>query len=269
MDSIEGIFNGTTNYILTKTIAENKTYDEVLKEAQLLGFAESNPKLDVQAFDPKYKLCILIAHAFGVFVKPNEILNYGIHQLGENDIRYAKEKGYKIRLIAQARKVGKKIFARVLPQFVNAESPFYSVNNEYNAVQVEAAFADKQLFKGKGAGSHPTAAAVLSDISALTHHYRYEYKKVQQNGYLNLNNDEPIKVYLRFMNESILDELFFEVIEERYESKVYNYIVGTTYLSQLLKMDLNERGDIFIAEIVSDNSLLIDELVEEEFLQNI
>ena len=264
LDCVEGIFNGTTNYILTKTISENKTYDEVLKEAQALGFAESNPRLDVQAFDPKYKLCILIAHAFGVFVKPTEILNYGIHQLGENDIRYAKEKGYKIRLIAHARKEGKEIFARVLPQFVDAESPFYTVNNEYNAVQVEAAFADKQLFKGKGAGSHPTAAAVLSDISALTYNYRYEYKKVQQNGHFQLNCDEPVRVYLRYLNENILDELFFDEIEERYESRGYNYIVGTTFLSQLMKIDLNERKDIFIAELVNESKSLIPVLIEEE-----
>jgi homoserine dehydrogenase len=251
LDSIEGIFNGTTNYILTKTIEENKTYEEVLKDAQQLGFAESNPKLDVQGFDPKFKLCILIAHAFGIFVKPEEILNYGIHHLNENDIRYAKEKGYKIRLIAHATKKGKKIFGKVLPQFVDAESPFYSVNNEYNAVQVEAAFADKQLFKGKGAGSHPTAAAVLSDISALTYHYRYEYKKVQQNGHFKLEDDEPIRIYLRYADEIFLDELLFSEIEERYKSNGYNYVVGTTFISQLLKANLNDRNDIFIAELIT------------------
>ncbi len=264
LDSVEGIFNGTTNYILTKTIQENKTYEEVLKDAQQLGFAESNPKLDVQGFDPKFKLCILIAHAFGVFVKPDEILNYGIHQLGENDIRYAKEKGYKIRLIAHATKKGKQIFAKVLPQFVDAESPFYSVNNEYNAVQVKAAFADKQLFKGKGAGSFPTAAAVLSDISALTYNYRYEYKKVQQNGHFRLEDDEPVRVYLRYNHENILDELFFSEIEERYKSNGYNYIVGTTFLSQLIKANLNERDDIFIAEVgerISNPTVEIEEKI--------
>jgi homoserine dehydrogenase len=251
LNAIEGIFNGTTNYILTKTITEGKSYDEVLKEAQQLGFAESNPRLDVQAFDPKFKLCILIAHAFGVFVKPDDVLNYGIHHLGENDIRYAKEKGYKIRLIAKASKVGESIYARVLPQFVDAENTFYSVNNEYNAVQVEAAFADKQTFKGKGAGSHPTAAAVLSDISALTYNYHYEYKKVQQNGHLQLSNEEQIRIYLRFSYENVLDELPFSVIEERYQSKGYNYVVGTTLLSHLHKLDLNNRTDIFVAELIN------------------
>src|SRR6478735_4262788 len=102
LSSIEGILNGTTNYILTKTGNEGKGYEEVLKEAQQLGFAESNPKLDVQAFDPKFKLTILLAHAFGLVVKPEEILNYGIHHLTERDVQYANEKGYKLKLVAQA-----------------------------------------------------------------------------------------------------------------------------------------------------------------------
>ena len=264
LDSIEGIFNGTTNYILTKTIQDNKTYEEVLKDAQKLGFAESNPKLDVEGFDPKFKLCILIAHAFGIFVKPEEILNYGIHQLNENDIRYAKEKGYKIRLIAHASKKGKKIFGKVLPQFVDAESPFYSVNNEYNAVQIEAAFADKQLFKGKGAGSYPTAAAVLSDISALTYNYRYEYKKVRQNGHFKLEDDEQIRIYLRYTDKNILDEILFSEIEERYKSNGYSYVVGTTFISQLLKANLNEQNDIFIAELLSNEPTLSYSFIESE-----
>jgi homoserine dehydrogenase len=248
LSSIEGILNGTTNFILTKTANENKGYTEVLKEAQELGFAESDPTLDVQGYDPKYKLTILLAHAFGLVVKPEEIFNYGIHHLNERDVQYAKEKGYKIKLVAQASKENDRIKAFVLPKFVKDDNAFYNVNNEFNAVQVAAAFSDKQLLKGKGAGSYPTAAAVLSDISALGYNYRYGYKKlVQQNG-ISLSQSGLINIYLRYSNDRIFDKLQFETVEEQFVSKEYKYIIGSVPLQQLLDANLNDEEGIFIAE---------------------
>lgn len=182
LDSLDGICNGTTNYILTKTSEENKSYDEALKEAQVKGFAESNPRLDVQGFDPKYKLTILLCHTFGVFVKPENVFNLGIQNLSEADSTFAREKGLKIKLIAHTSKINGKVIGYVIPTLVSSENMFYAVRNEFNAVQLGAAFSDKQFFYGKGAGGHPTASAVLSDISALIYRYRYEYKKVEQNG---------------------------------------------------------------------------------------
>jgi homoserine dehydrogenase len=248
LSSIEGILNGTTNFILTKTANENKGYREVLKEAQALGFAESDPTLDVQGFDPKYKLTILLAHAFGLLVKPDEILNYGIHHLNERDVQYAKEKGYRIKLVAQATKEGDTVRALVLPKFVKADDAFYNVNNEFNAVQVSAAFSDKQLLKGKGAGSYPTAAAVLSDISALRYDYRYGYRKIAASNELVLNNTDLINIYLRYSDDDIFEQLIFETVEEQFVSKEYKYIIGTVPLYQLLNADLNNQKGIFIAE---------------------
>lgn len=248
LSSVEGILNGTTNFILTKTCNDSKGYAEVLQEAQELGFAESDPTLDVQGYDPKYKLTILLAHAFGLVVKPEEILNYGIHHLSEYDVQYAREKGYRIKLVAQATREHNQVKALILPKFVRDNDAFYHVGNEFNAVQVTAAFSDKQLLKGKGAGSYPTAAAVLSDISALGYDYRYGYKKiVQQNG-LTLNNKGLINIYLRYSNDLIFDELFFETVEEQFISKEYKYIIGTVPLQQLLDADLNNQEGIFIAE---------------------
>lgn len=248
LSSIEGILNGTTNFILTKTANDNKGYEEVLKEAQELGFAESDPTLDVQGFDPKYKLTILLAHAFGLVVKPEEILNYGIHHLSERDVQYAREKGYKIKLVAQAHKEGDKVRALVLPKFVKDDNAFYNVNNEFNAVQVAAAFSDKQLLKGKGAGSYPTAAAVLSDISALGYNYRYGYKKLVQQNELSLNQSDLVSVYLRYSNDGIFDKLRFETVEEQFVSREYKYIIGSVPLQQLLDAGLNQQEGIFIAE---------------------
>lgn len=249
LSSIEGILNGTTNFILTKTGNEGKGYEEVLKEAQELGFAESNPKLDVQAFDPKFKLTILLAHAFGLIVKPEEILNYGIHHLTERDVQYANEKGYKLKLVAQATKENNKVKALIIPKFVPADNAFFNVNNEFNAVQISAAFSDKQLMKGKGAGGYPTAAAVLSDISALGYDYRYSYKKIAQTNELELDNDALINIYLRYTDSDIFDLLHFETVEEEFISKEYKYIIGKVSLKDLLAANLNDSNGIFIAEV--------------------
>ncbi|HEY3429700.1 MAG TPA: homoserine dehydrogenase, partial [Cyclobacteriaceae bacterium] len=169
LTGIEGIFNGSTNYILTKVFEEKKSYIEALKQAQDLGFAESNPALDVQGYDPKFKLVIAIAHAFGVFVKPEDVLNIGIDKISDLDLQFARENGYSIKLIARAVKSEGKIFGLVAPQFVLNENPLTAIRHEYNAVQVQGAFSDKQLFIGKGAGSYATGSAVLSDISALSY----------------------------------------------------------------------------------------------------
>jgi homoserine dehydrogenase len=152
-----------------------------LKQAQEAGFAESDPRLDVEGFDPKYKLDIILTHAFGATVNPIDIFNYGITRLSPFDIQYAREKGYRIKLVAQCRKAGDKIVATVFPKFITPNDKLYTINNEYNGIVIESIFAETQFFSGKGAGAYPTASAVLSDISALTYNYKYEYKKLLQN----------------------------------------------------------------------------------------
>lgn len=248
LQSVGGILNGTTNYILTKTIQEGRTYNEVLKEAQELGFAESNPKLDVEAYDPKYKLTILLAHAYGLVVSPNDVLNSGIQFLSQRDTQFATENGYGLKLIAQAYKTANGIAAFVLPQFITTENSFYNVNNEFNAVQVSGAFSDKQLLKGKGAGSYPTAAAVLSDISALSYNYKYGYRKIFQNKPI-LDTQEKLSIYLRYADNAIFDVLNFETVEAEFVSKEYKYVVGQVSIADLLRANLNERNDLFVGVV--------------------
>ena len=153
--SIEGIFNGSTNFILTKVFEEKKSYADALKKAQELGFAESDPSLDVKGYDPKFKLTIAIAHTFGVFVKPENIFNVGIDKISAVDLKYAKENNLTIKLVARAYKLNGKIIGFVAPQFIPADHMLANVRNEYNAVLVEGAFAEKQVFIGKGAGGYP------------------------------------------------------------------------------------------------------------------
>ncbi|HRO86310.1 MAG TPA: homoserine dehydrogenase, partial [Niabella sp.] len=168
LHSIRAIVNGSTNFILTKMFDENLGFKEALLLAQQLGFAESNPKLDVEGFDAVNKWTLLLNHAYGIVTSPDKILFNGIQNVTKSDAGVAKSRGQQIKLVAQAKKlVLGGVGAFVLPQFVTAESPLAFVKNEYNGVVIESGFADQQFFYGKGAGSFPTASAVLSDISAL------------------------------------------------------------------------------------------------------
>lgn len=238
LDSIEGIVNGSTNYILTKTFAENLSYNEALKQAQDLGFAESNPILDTGGFDAKYKLLILLAHSFGYIAKPEELFNLGIDNIGEMELKYAKEKGLKIKLVAQAFKgAGNTVSAFVTPKFVTPEDKLYNVDDVFNGVITKSYFADTHFFVGKGAGAYPTASAVLSDISALSYDYKYEYKKISREENLVLSNDAALKVLIRHKKEDAesLKQAFNEV-EEAYLNNHSGYITGNITLNNLIQL---------------------------------
>jgi homoserine dehydrogenase len=230
---IEGIFNGSTNYILTKIFEEKKSYAEALKQAQELGFAESDPTLDVAGHDPANKLAIVLTHTFGLLVHPKNILTVGIDRLTDLDLQIAREQGYTIRLVARALKYANEVFALVTPQFIHTDHPLAPVKNEYNAVVVQGAFAEKQLFIGKGAGSYPTASAVLSDISALSYHYRYEYKKRHQPDQPAYGTEAFINAYVRFQQDQPVPLQAFEMVFGGYASRGNQYVHGRVSLRQL------------------------------------
>ena len=127
--SIRGIFNGSSNYILSKMHNDGKNYNEVLAEAQKLGFAETDPSLDVDGLDAKYKLLILTLHAYCLFIRPEEVFNYGISHISKYDIRYAHEKGYKIKLVPWVGKLDENtIGLYVLPRFISPGKYLYNVD---------------------------------------------------------------------------------------------------------------------------------------------
>ncbi|WP_353134915.1 homoserine dehydrogenase [Pseudopedobacter sp.] len=248
--AISGIFNGSSNYILSKVFNENQPYDKALKQAQDLGFAETDPTLDVGGYDAKYKVAIATAHAYGIFINPDDILNIGIQNLSNEDLKYAKEKGKKLKLVPIARKLDDaNVGIYVLPKLVSKDDFLFNVENEYNGVSVQAAFADQQFFFGKGAGGHPTGAAVFSDVSALRYEYKYEYKKAKQGSKLALNNKQVIEIYLRFNTSDLLDKIDFLDISENYSSKDYHYIIGTLTIDELiLKKEIILNDGAFVAE---------------------
>lgn len=246
LSKVEGICNGTSNYILTQT-NYGKDYETALKEAQELGFAESDPTLDVDGFDAKFKLLILMKHAFGITEQPQNIFNYGIRHIKTEDVRYASEKGYRIKLFSRAERHKNKVIGFVAPHFIQDNNAAFNVNNEFNSVTVEALFSDKQLFVGKGAGSHPTASAVLSDVSALTFDYRYEYKKEEAGKEVEFSADFLAKVYLGSSDSEQLDLFTFDQVDEVYHSSSYNYKTGWINFQELKGIDFNQLKHIFLA----------------------
>lgn len=248
--AVSGIFNGSSNYILSKIFNENMAYADALEQAQKLGFAETDPSLDVKGYDAKYKLTIIASHAYGLNEDPDNILNIGIDLLSKNDVRYAKEKNCKIKLVPTAKEVDGKVILYVLPKLVHSSSILYTVENEYNGVVVQAAFADQQFFYGKGAGGHPTGSAVLSDIAALRYGYRYEYKKHLESKELYYSTDHEIDIYLRYQDDELIEKLHFSSIKERYYADGYKYVVGQLNLQRLVEhWEALDQEGVFIAEI--------------------
>ncbi len=233
LQSICGIVNGSTNYILTK-IGEGLNYKEALLQAQQLGFAESNPKLDVEGIDAVNKLTILLAHAYGVVSKPEDLIHIGITRLQEADANFAKEKNYEIKLTAQSIKLSNgKVAAFVLPQFVKNDSQLFNVKNEYNGVIIESKLADKQFLYGKGAGRFPTSSAVISDISALSYDYRYEYKKISRHEQYTLTNNYFLRVYVSFNDWAEVNRWDFEQVLEFHSTEDRQYITGLIQVDKL------------------------------------
>ncbi|MEG1719179.1 MAG: homoserine dehydrogenase [Clostridia bacterium] len=168
---IAGILNGTTNYILTKMIEDGKAFSEVLKETQELGYAEKNPDADVLGIDACRKIAILSSLSCGKHIYPDFVHTEGITNITLDDVRIAKEAGYVIKLIGQAKfHDDNSAFIMVSPCLVPLNNPMSSVNDVFNAICIKGNFVDDVMFYGKGAGKLPTASAVVADIIDCAKH---------------------------------------------------------------------------------------------------
>ncbi len=247
---VSGVFNGTSNFILTKTIQDGLSYGEALVLAQQLGFAEADPTNDVEGLDALYKTVIIALHAFGVVLNPSDIFCFGISSVQKGDIQFAEKNGYKIKLVPQLIKVeDNKLVAFVIPKMVSDKSHLFNVNNEFNGVVVEGKFSGEQFFLGRGAGSLPTGAAVLSDVSALSHGYKYEYKKRHQAKLLDPTTNYIIKVYLSHSDVKMIESVDFLSLSEEGMYEDLHYKVGEVQLSSLIEKGLNTKEGFFIAQI--------------------
>ncbi|WP_416828002.1 homoserine dehydrogenase [Ectobacillus polymachus] len=162
-----GIVNGTTNFILTKMSNEGKAYEDVLKEAQALGFAEADPSSDVEGLDAARKMTILASLGFSTKVELSDVKVKGITSITEEDLAYSTELGYTMKLIGIAKRDGEKLEISVEPTLLPNSHPLASVQNEFNAVYVFGEAVGETMFYGPGAGSLPTATSIVSDLVAV------------------------------------------------------------------------------------------------------
>ena len=197
---ITGIINGTTNYILTKMTENGADYAVALAEAQKLGYAEADPTADVEGYDAMYKLSILSSIAFNTCVPLDHIYREGISRITAGDITYAREMGYRIKLLAIGKLNGKKVEAHVHPCLVPEEHPLASVRNSYNAVYLVGDRVDDLMFYGRGAGASPTGSAIVSDVVYCAGQKNHRYAFFKNDGKLDkgikFENDFKSKYYI-------------------------------------------------------------------------
>ncbi len=207
IESIHGILNGTCNYILTRMENEGLPFDVVLKDAQRLGYAEANPSLDIDGFDTAHKACILAALAYGFQPKVDELDVRGIRHLAGEDVRYAADFGYRIKLLARVAKVGDEVEIGVGPTLVPMDHMLASVNDAFNAAWVKGDMSDYTMYYGRGAGRQPTASTVVGDIGDIARNLAHgetrwvrgvpDYAEGQVQ--LRAPGEMVSKYYLRFM----------------------------------------------------------------------
>lgn len=211
--SIKGIINGTTNYILTKMSAEGSSYEDALKAAQKLGYAESDPTADVEGFDAAYKLSILASLAFKSGVAVENVKREGITSVDKTDIAYGKGMGYTLKLLGIGKKTADGIDVRVHPTFIKNEDPLASVSDAFNAVLITGDSVGEIMLYGRGAGALPTGSAVVSDVIFAAKHADYyyaPYKAESANKDGKIVSDFVTKYYIRLSvadNPGVLSRL--------------------------------------------------------------
>lgn len=191
---ITGILNGTTNFILTKMKDDGRTFEDVLKEAQELGYAEKNPAADVEGYDACRKIAILASLAFGEHVSFEDIPTEGITGITKEDMIYAEKMDCVIKLLGTCQKQDDNVFARVAPMLISKNHPLAMVNNVFNAIFVKGNMVGDVMFYGKGAGKLPTASAVVADIVDAAKHKGTNIMTIWNREKIELKAKEDVKV---------------------------------------------------------------------------
>ena len=229
--SIDGILNGTTNYILTQMKTENAEFSDALKSAQAKGYAEANPAADIEGIDAARKITILAALSYGTLLDPNKIHTEGITKITTADMEIAKQLGYAIKLIGHCENKDGKVLAMVSPRLVPYSNPLHTIDDVFNGVLVDTDMLGTTLFYGRGAGKLPTASAVVGDIIDIAK---------------NPNNDPAAPLFTKDGNMAEFDEYVcrnllvcanelpasLEAVAERTEKIGDNYAVITRPLSE-------------------------------------
>ncbi|XGK33697.1 homoserine dehydrogenase [Lactobacillus acidophilus] len=248
ISEIQGIINGTTNYILSQMGENGLNYDEALKKAQELGFAEADPTNDVMGKDAAYKIVILSKFAFGTKIGIDDFTIEGINNLQAFDIEQAKKMGYTIKLIGIAKNINDKLFVEVAPCLLPENSIMAHIKNEINALQIKSQSLGTAVFTGPGAGSSATASSVMSDVIAET------------NNYVKKTNGQPFSNFSRIM----------ELISS--EDVKYPYYLSFEAEETLLTLSkLLSDLEIPIKEIkrVDERTVVVTEEISRQQLQDL
>ncbi|MBU3700049.1 MAG: homoserine dehydrogenase [Candidatus Kapabacteria bacterium] len=253
LSGITGIVNGTTNFILTHLTSRGAQggYASALREAAARGFAESDPTLDVEAYDAAFKTVILTAHAFGAIIDVNSVVRRGITAIAPFDVRVAASMGSVVKLLSRVVIRDGGVSAVAIPTFVPEGNALASISHEVNGVRLDAAFSEVQLMVGKGAGGGPTASAVLSDISALRYGYRYEYRKLKGSEVPTLNNQVDVVAYVRG-SRSIIEAIPWKQRRIDVRGTDGDYIIGVLELSSLRESTAFADAEAFVALVLED-----------------
>lgn len=228
---ITGILNGTTNYILSKMKDEGRSFDDVLKEAQDLGYAEKNPAADVEGYDACRKIAILASLAFGEHVNFEDIPTEGITKITKEDMIYAEKMNCVIKLLGTCQKQDENVFARVSPMLISKTHPLAMVNDVFNAILVKGNMVGDLMFYGKGAGKLPTASAVVADIVDAAKHSGTNIMTIwnREKVELKARGDVRVGYFVRVAKvdegiKSRIEEIFGEVREVEAINNEYAFI---------------------------------------------
>lgn len=254
IQSISGILNGTTNYILTKMIKDGLSFDIALKNAQQLGYAEANPSADVDGVDTCRKISILASLAYGKHVDPNKVYTEGITKLTLEDVDFADKLGYAIKLLGIIKKQDDgNLFIMVSPFLVSKELPISSVDDVYNAILVEGDAVGLSLFYGRGAGKLPTASAVVADVIDCAKHInarKYLYWESSEGEFINDYKDMPCRRFIRISNSACALENIKKIfdVEDTFETKdEISVIIG-----KISEKMFNEKIDKYNGNVISN-----------------
>lgn len=240
---IEGILNGTTNFILTKMFEDGSEFEDVLKQAQENGYAERNPSADVEGYDAVRKIAILSSLAFGLHVDYEDIDTKGITNITKEDMTYVKYMDKQIKLIASSKKIGDNIFARVSPKIIGDQNPLSTVNDVFNAVVVKGNMVGTLMFYGKGAGKLPTASAVVADVVDAVKHKNTNIIQfwAPDKVHVMKSIDEPVSLFVR-VSYNNLDAAIAHVKE------TFNNV-------QIINLEQLEDEFAFITDILQEGTL--------------
>lgn len=213
MTEIAGILNGTTNFILTKMIREHMAFEDALKMAQELGYAERDPSADVDGVDACRKICILASLAYGTHVYPDSVHTEGIRSITKEDVGYAGAWGGVIKLIGEVKKLENgRVHIQVAPMFISRESQLANVDDVFNGILVRGDATGDVVFYGKGAGKLPTASAVVADVIDCVRHLKSDrkilYWEDAKPDYVQSWEDTPQDLFVRVVGQGDSDSLF-------------------------------------------------------------